>query len=70
MDSDEEGEDAMFDSLDDLVVYCMAHEMRVEGAEIQIREAVPCAEEAGAQVKAVSFGKLCMQDFFHMPCLK
>lgn len=66
MDSDEEGEEAMFDSLDDLVVFCMAHEMRVEGAEVQLREAVPCAEEAGAQVKAVSFGKLLMQDFFCM----
>ena len=70
MDSDEEGEEAMFDSLDDLVVFCMAHEMRVEGAEVQLRETVPCAEEAGAQVKAVSFGKLLMQDFFCMLCLQ
>lgn len=59
MDSDEEGEEATFDNLDELVVFCMAHEMRVEGAEVQLRETVPCAEEAGGQVKAISFGIGC-----------
>ena len=66
MDSDEEGEEATFDNLDELVVFCMAHEMRVEGAEVQLREAVPCTEEVGGQVKAISFGRLCMQRFLYM----
>ena len=59
LDSAEEGEgEATFGSLDDLVVFCMGHELRVEGTEVQLHEAVPCNEEAGAHVKAVSLGRM------------
>jgi len=59
LDRAEEGEaEAMFDSLDDLVVFCMGHDLRVEGTEVQLHKAVPCAEEAGTNVKAVSIGRI------------
>ncbi len=33
-----------FDSLDDLVVFLMAHDLRVEGTEVHFAEAVACAD--------------------------
>ena len=35
----------LFDSLDDLIVYMVGHDLRIEGADVQLHEVVHCAEE-------------------------
>ena len=39
---DQSEETLHFDSLDDLVVFCMGHNLRVAGDEVQLHEAVAC----------------------------
>ncbi len=48
LDSAVEGEaeeNPTFDSLDDLVVFLMAHDLRVEGTEVHFVEAITCMDE-------------------------
>ena len=43
---DQSEESLHFDSLDDLVVFCMGHDLRVAGDEVQLHEAVSCEASA------------------------
>ncbi|CAI8034911.1 Tyrosine-protein phosphatase corkscrew (Fragment) [Geodia barretti] len=41
----EGGAPAVFSSLDDLVVFCMSHKMRMEGDEVSLKEVIHCGDE-------------------------
>ena len=50
MDSagDQREEPLHFDSLDDLVAFCMGHELHVAGDEVQLCEVINCVEDQAA----------------------
>lgn len=54
-DGDHSEEPLLFDSLDELVVFCTGHELRVEGDEVHLNEAVSPSMELPSEqrVKAV-----------------
>lgn len=45
-----------FDSLDDLVVFLIGHEMKVEGDDIHLQEVVACAENQASTIRISSNG--------------
>lgn len=41
---DEEEQPTSFNSLDDLVVFCMSHQLRMEGDTVHLKEVIHCKE--------------------------
>lgn len=45
-----------FDTLDDLVVFLIGHEMKVEGDDVHLQEVVACAENQASNIRISSNG--------------
>ena len=45
-----------FDTLDDLVVFLVGHEMKVEGDDVHLQEVVTCAENQASTLRISSNG--------------
>ena len=45
-----------FDTLDDLVVFLVGHEMKVEGDDVHLQEVVVCAENQASMLRISSNG--------------
>ena len=45
-----------FDTLDDLVVFLIGHDMKVEGDDVHLQEVVPCAENQASTLRISSNG--------------
>ena len=48
-----------FDTLDDLVVFLVGHEMKVEGDDVHLQEVVTCAENQASMLRISSNGSYC-----------
>lgn len=46
-----------FDTLDDLVVFLIGHEMKVEGDDVHLQEVVACAENQASTLRISSNGE-------------
>lgn len=46
-----------FDTLDDLVVFLVGHEMKVEGDEVHLQEVVICSEDQASTLRISSNGE-------------
>ena len=46
-----------FDTLDDLVVFLIGHEMKVEGDDVHLQEVVACAENQASSIRISSNGR-------------
>ena len=44
----EEEQPTSFNSLDDLVVFCMSHQLRMEGDVVHLKEVIHCTEALAA----------------------